>query len=81
VCGYEHCGPAVSQFVDEIPELAPGNRIDTARRLVEEDDLRFVDQRAAESETLLESDGEGTGHPSAKLGQSESLAQLPGTRA
>src|SRR5439155_8989351 len=38
--------------VDEMPEFAPGQGVDAARRLVEKDDARLVEDRAAEREPL-----------------------------
>src|SRR5690606_15888055 len=38
--------------VDEIPELTPGQRIDAGGRLVEDEEVRIVNERAAEAELL-----------------------------
>src|SRR5207253_3169641 len=40
-------------FVDQLPELAARERIDTGGRLVEDQEVGFMDQRAAKAELLL----------------------------
>ena len=49
---HEHGRAAVRQVVDQPPELAARHRIDAAGRLVEKDDRRLVQQRAAERQPL-----------------------------
>src|SRR5690606_20569744 len=39
--------------VDQLPELAARQRIDARRRLVEDQEVRIVDQRAAQAQLLL----------------------------
>ena len=51
VRGHEDREPA-RQIVDQPPELPARQRVDTAGRLVEEDDRRLVEDRAAEREPL-----------------------------
>jgi len=48
--------------VDQMPELPSREGIDPSRRLVEEDDLRLVQQRAGKRETLLPASGKRAGH-------------------
>jgi hypothetical protein len=43
----------LQELGEQLPELAPRHRIDTRRRLVEQDHARLVDQRAGERELLL----------------------------
>src|SRR6185503_17526776 len=50
----------VRQRVDEPPELAARQRIDAPRRLVEKEDRRFVENRAAEREPLTPAAGQVT---------------------
>ena len=58
-----HLRAARADRVDEIPELAARERIDAGRRLVENEQIRIVDQRAAEAELLLHAAGELAGGP------------------
>ena len=50
--------PALRELVDQLPEAAAGGRVDAARGLVEEDDLRLVEDRAAERQPLLPAHGQ-----------------------
>ena len=49
----EHRRPARRRRVDQLPELPARDRVDAAGRLVEEHDLRLVQQRDREGELLL----------------------------
>src|SRR5690606_5521545 len=58
--GFVHVGrrndngqSAPPQFPEQIPELAPGYRVDAGGRLIEQEDLRPVYQCAAQCELLL----------------------------
>ena len=42
-----------ADVVDQRPELPPRERIDAGRRLVEDEQIRLVDQRAAQPDLLL----------------------------
>ena len=55
---YAHAGPAGADAVDEFPELTPRQRVDARGRLVEDQQVRLVDQRAAEAELLLHAAGQ-----------------------
>ena len=55
---HQHGHAGSRELIDEIPEAAPRDRIDAAGRLVEKDDRRFVENRAAERETLPPSAGQ-----------------------
>ena len=46
------------ELIDEIPEVAPRQRVDAAGRLVEKDDRRLVKNRAAEREALAPAAGQ-----------------------
>ena len=50
--------PGPLELVDEIPELPAGLRIESGRRLVEEQEVRIADERAGEREPLLLAAGE-----------------------
>src|SRR5690606_37430924 len=43
---------------DQLPEMAARQRIDACRRLVEDQQIRIMDQRAAEAELLLHAAGQ-----------------------
>ena len=47
--------------VDEVPELPPRQRVDAGRGLVQDEQIRIVDERTAKTELLLHSAGELTG--------------------
>ena len=49
--------------IDEVPELTPRKRIDAGRRLVEDEQVRIVDERTAKAELLLHAAGELAGRP------------------
>ena len=55
---HEHRHAFLRERVDETPELAARQRIDAARRLVEEEDRRLVEDGAAEREALPPPAGE-----------------------
>ena len=58
---HAHAGTARAHAVDQQPELAARQRIDAGRRLVEDEQVRVVDQRAAQPELLLHAAGELAG--------------------
>ena len=56
-----HPAPAGADVVNELPELSARQRINTGRRLVENEQVRIVDQRAAKPELLLHAAGKLAG--------------------
>ena len=58
---HAHLRPARADRVDEIPELAARQGIDAGRRLVEDEQVGVVDERAAEAELLLHAAGKLAG--------------------
>ena len=50
---HAHLRPPSADVVDQLPELPPRQRIDPCRRLVEDQEIGIVDQRAAERQLLL----------------------------
>ena len=60
---HAHLRPASADAVDQLPELPPRQRIDAGRRLVEDQEIGIVDQRAAERQLLLHAAGELAGGP------------------
>ena len=90
VCGLLHVGggdqhahawPAGPEAVDEVPELTARQRVDAGGRLVEDQERRVVDQRAAEAELLLHPPRELAGWPIPEPGQAgarEKLVDPPG---
>ena len=58
---HAHLRPAGADCVDQIPELAARQRVDAGRRLVENEQIRIVDQRAAQAELLLHAAGQLAG--------------------
>ncbi len=59
--GDEHGDALGDHLVDDEPQVAPRDGVDAERRLVEEQDLRLVDEGAAEAELLLHAAGELAG--------------------
>ncbi len=55
---HAHPDPFGANPRDQVPELAARERIDTRRRFVEDEQIRIVDQRAAQAELLLHAPGE-----------------------
>ncbi len=71
-----HLRAAGANRVDQVPELAARQRIDAGCRLVENEEVRIVDQRAAEAELLLHAAGELAGRARLELfhrGRSQKL--------
>src|SRR5690606_14620995 len=58
--------PGVAQLSEEVPELAARYGVDSRGRLVEEEELRAMHQRAAQRELLLHPAGERAGAPVAE---------------
>ena len=58
---HAHLRATRADSVDQIPELAARQRVDAGGRLVEDQQVRIVDQRAAEAELLLHAAGELAG--------------------
>ena len=56
----------VHQVADDLPQLAPRQRIDADRRLVEQQQLGRAHQRAGEAELLLHAAGQPAGQPAAE---------------
>ena len=69
-------GAARAQPVDQIPELAPRQRIDPGGGLIQDQEVRIVDQRAAQAELLLHAAGELFRRPVGEVGQRRRLHQL-----
>ncbi len=58
-----HAGPPGADRIDQLPELAPRQRIDARGRLVEDQQVGVVDQRAAQAELLFHAARELAGRP------------------
>ena len=56
---HAHMRAAGADRVDEFPELPPRQRIDAGRRLVEDQQVRVMDESAAEPELLFHAAGQG----------------------
>ncbi len=62
-CGHENRQAVGGQMRERVPELAPRDRIDAGRRLVEQQHLRFRHQRARQRELLLHAAAQPAGQP------------------
>ena len=71
---------AVEVFEDA-PEVDARLRVDAGRRLVEEEHLRLVDERAGDHQPLREAAGELEDHRAGAVGERELLEQLVRPRA
>src|SRR6476646_7425116 len=58
-----HLWTPLTDAIDQFPELAARQGIDTRRRLIENDQIRVVDQRTAQRNLLLHAAGELAGRP------------------
>ena len=56
--GHQDRDAARQELRQQLPELAPRHRIDAGRRLVEQDQLGLVDQRAGQRQLLLHAAGQ-----------------------
>ncbi len=65
-----------NQFVENAPEIAPRNRIDAGRRLIEQNHFGPMNQRADQAQLLLHAAGELARQPLAKLAHPRRLQQL-----
>src|SRR5450759_804272 len=64
--GHHDGDPLGEELGEQLPELAARYRVYARRRLVEQDDLRFVDERARECQLLLHAAGQAVGQAMAK---------------
>ena len=71
-----HARPVGPDAVDQLPELAARQRIDAGGRLVEDQEVRVVDQRAAQTELLLHAAGQLAGRPVGEASQPDTVQQL-----
>ncbi|MEA3219506.1 MAG: hypothetical protein OZX49_00596 [Immundisolibacter sp.] len=69
--GHQHAqvGAVAADAGDQVPELAPRQRIDAGGGLVQDQQVRVVDQRAAQAELLLHAAGQLAGRPVQKWEQ------------
>jgi hypothetical protein len=61
--GDEEGYPLARELKEEIPQIAPGNRIDTRRWFVEKEQPGLMNEGAGKGQSLLPSAGEATGPP------------------
>jgi len=73
---HAHTGPAGSDAIDELPELPAGQRIDAGGGLVQDQEVRVVDQRAAQAELLLHAARELAGGPVPERAEPRAREQL-----
>ena len=71
-----HTGAACTNIVNERPKLPPGERIDAGGGLIENEKIRFVDQRAAEPHLLFHSARELAGGTFGKRAKSGGIEQF-----
>ena len=81
VRGEDDRGAALRQVGDDPVQVARGARIQSARRLVEEEHLRVVEQRPREQQPLAHAGGERLGPAALRVGQADALENLLGARA
>ena len=78
---HAHLRPARADRVDEVPELAARQRIDAGGRLVEDEQVGIVDERAAEAQLLLHAAGKLAGGTGLELLEARRREQLVDLRA
>ena len=55
---HAHAGAIGADTLDQIPELGTRQRVHAGRRFIKDQEIRVVDQRAAQAELLLHAPGE-----------------------
>ncbi|OIQ66823.1 hypothetical protein GALL_516040 [mine drainage metagenome] len=65
----QHAGAVLAHALDDRPQLAPRNRVDAHRRLVEQQQPRRAQQHAGQAELLLHAAGQGAGATRAERAQ------------
>ena len=70
-----HAGPGGPHAVQQLPELPPRQRVDARGRLVQDEEVGIVDQRAAQAQLLLHAPGELPGGPAGEGRQPRGLQQ------
>src|SRR3954468_9488232 len=73
--------PGAVEVREDPPEIDPGLRVDAGGRLVEEQHLRRVHQRAGQHQPLRETTREAEDHRVGPLGERELLEQVVGARS
>ncbi|CAO3437987.1 hypothetical protein [Azospirillum argentinense] len=73
---HAHAGPVRPYAVDQLPELPAGERVHARGRLVEDQQVRIVDERAAQAELLLHAAGQLAGGPVEERRQTGALRQV-----
>src|SRR5437867_4142662 len=71
-------GAALLQAVEAVPDKVPGLRVEARRRLVEEHELRLVDQAAGDRQAALHAAREMLDDVAAALGQLDEVEELVG---
>ena len=77
---HAHAGPLFPDVVDQVPELLTRQRVDAGRRLVEDEQVGVVNQRAAEANLLFHSAGELARGPVGERTQAGGVEQVPDAR-
>ena len=73
---HAHAGAAGADILDQFPELAARQRVDAGGGLVEDQQVRIVDERAAQPQLLLHAAGELSGRAVGEGGKARGLEQL-----
>ncbi|GJD99972.1 hypothetical protein GMJLKIPL_1890 [Methylobacterium isbiliense] len=77
---HAHAGPSRPDRSDQVPELPARERIDARRRLVEDQEVGIMDQRAAEAKLLLHAAGQFPGRAvleGVEAGRGEKIGDAP----
>ena len=69
-------GASCAHARDQLPELAPRQRIDAGRRLVEDQKIGIMDERATKPELLPHAAGEFAGQPIREWQQARAREQI-----
>src|SRR6266481_1755862 len=68
--------PAARQSEDEVLDLPAADRVEPGSRLIQDDEVRIVDERLGEAYAALHTFGKLADCPGAGLAQSDHLEQL-----
>jgi hypothetical protein len=74
-----HAGALRAHAIDQVPKLSARQRIDSGRRLIENEEVGIVDEGTADSKLLPHAAGELSGEPISKLAKAGAIEEFANT--